>query len=349
MKILIIKASAFGDILHALPIVGSIQSALPGVSIDWVVEEPFMALLSGNPAINRIVVIRTKKWRKRLFDLNTFYEVKNTVCELRREQYDMVIDLQGNLKSGIVTMFTRSQQKVGFARTHLQEKINAFFMHKHVEIPEHIKHITDQYIALVSGALGGPDLPPAGDEPTIFPSENDEIIVNDIVGPYVHTMHKLVAIHQGTTWQTKFWDIESWILMISLLRKAEPQVRVFLTCGSESEVHMAEQTRQAFDANVIIVQKLPIMSLGALYKRMDVVIGGDTGPIHLAAAVGTPTVSLYRSSDGARSGPRGLKHAVIQVSMPCSPCFKTSCPEDAMCRQSLKADIVQARVLERLY
>jgi heptosyltransferase-1 len=103
---------------------------------------------------------------------------------------------------------------------------------------------------------------------------------------------------------------------------------------------MAQQTRDAAGDVVQIVSRTPIMVLAALYQQVDLVIGGDTGPLHLAAAVGTPTCSLYRSSDGLRSGPRGERHAIVQVPMVCSPCFKTSCSDDALCRATLTPDLV---------
>ena len=101
MRVLIVKASAFGDILHALPIVLVLQAECPSIQVDWVVEEPFAELLEGNPLINRVIVVSTKRWRHALTELRTYQEIRAAIRMLRLVRYDLVIDLQGNLKSGI--------------------------------------------------------------------------------------------------------------------------------------------------------------------------------------------------------------------------------------------------------
>ena len=338
MHILIVKASAFGDILHALPVLPVLHGLFPGIQIDWVVEEPFAELLAGNPLITRLMVISTKRWRRSLGKGCTYHEVGAVIKKLRTVRYAMVIDLQGNLKSGIVTALARAEDKVGFEYPQLQERINTLFTRRQITMPDGLSHISDQYLALATAALGSsrPIKPP--ENICLFPSAQQlheaSLLLADTAG------HFVVAIHQGTTWQTKYWDIESWVALIRLLQNTIVGVRVVLTCGSDAEYQMAQQTRDAVGDAVQIVSRTPIMVLAALYQQVDLVMGGDTGPLHLAAAVGTPTCSLYRSSDGLRSGPRGERHAIVQVPMVCSPCFKTSCSDDALCRSTLTPDLV---------
>ncbi len=338
MRVLIVKASAFGDILHALPVIAVLQQQCPGIQIDWVVEEPFVELLEGNHSIERVIVISTKRWRRSLTQWGTYCEIRAAITMLRSVQYDLIIDLQGNMKSGIVTRLAKSLDSVGFGLSHLQERINALCTRRQITLPEGAYHITDQYLALVTAALDLPSVSSPQEGACLFPTPKHIHAAADILGDTTGLF--VLAIHQGTTWQTKYWDVESWVALIKLFKERVSGIRIVLTCGSDSEIRMAEKTRSAVGDSVQIVKRVPIMTLAALYQQVTLVMGGDTGPLHLAAAVGTATCSLYRSSDGQRSGPRGKRHAIVQVPMDCAPCFKTSCPDDARCRAALTPQLV---------
>lgn len=340
MRVLIVKASAFGDILHALPIVLVLQAECPSIQVDWVVEEPFAELLEGNPLINRVIVVSTKRWRHALTELRTYQEIRAAIRMLRLARYDLVIDLQGNLKSGIITGLSKALDKVGFALPQLQERINALFTRRRIPLPAGVFHITDQYQAIATGALRLPNIAPDPEGCCIFPSPQNFQEASTLLGNTTGLF--VIAIHQGTTWQTKYWDVESWAALIWMLQDRVPFLRVVLTCGSVDEVEMAQHTKDAigFGVDIQIIKRVPIMTLAALYKQVPLVMGGDTGPLHLAAAVGTPTCSIYRSSDGLRSGPRGVQHMIVQVPMACTPCFKTSCPDDEICRMALTPQLV---------
>jgi heptosyltransferase-1 len=115
---------------------------------------------------------------------------------------------------------------------------------------------------------------------------------------------------------------------------------------------MAVQIASLIGHSAVVLDRYPLKRFAALLKQVDLVVGADTGPVHLAAAVDTPTVSFYRSSDGSESGPRGSRHVIVQSPLPCTRCFKTSCPQDLECRSSIKADDLFAaacRLLDRNY
>ena len=150
--------------------------------------------------------------------------------------------------------------------------------------------------------------------------------------------------HAGTTWQTKFWSEERWQELGRLLLGAFPGATLLFSWGSASEREAAARLTAAIGSSARLLERYSLKGITAVIKKVDLVIAGDTGLTHLAAAVGTPTVSYYRASDGSVSGPRGEEHVVIQAPMPCSRCQRTACDRDAECRASIGAEALLAGV-----
>jgi heptosyltransferase-1 len=126
MRVLIVKVSALGDIVHALPVLEYLHKAKPGIEIDWVVEEPFREVLEGNPLISELHLVRTKVWRKRPFARDTFHDIRSLKSQLQAKNYDMAFDIQGNLKSGVICRLSGAKTRFGFTSDRLQERINQF-------------------------------------------------------------------------------------------------------------------------------------------------------------------------------------------------------------------------------
>ncbi len=341
MRVLIVKMSAMGDILHALPVIPFLQEIDPDIEIDWVVEEAFAGLLTYNPAISQIQIIRLKSWRKSLFTTETWRAIRAFVARLRSRRYDLVLDIQGNIKSGMVAWLSGCPTRVGFDRQVTQERLNTLFTTYQMSVLTEDRHITDQYLRLVSGWFGR-ELPQIPLETDIVAAPEDQLWAESLQQQM--PQGRLVLLQMGTTWQTKFWYEKGWIALGKLLMQRYPDVVPLLTWGNEDERAAAQRVAEALGGNAQVLERVPLVRLSALIKRMALVIGGDTGVVHLAAAVGTPTVSYYRPSDGARSGPRGERHVVIQAPVPCTRCFKTTCDIDQQCRESITPDMLMAAV-----
>jgi heptosyltransferase-1 len=146
--------------------------------------------------------------------------------------------------------------------------------------------------------------------------------------------------HYGTTWQTKFWSEANWIALAKTVLGTFRDSTVLFSWGNNDEKEAVTRITSAVGTGARILNRYPLKGLIALLKKVDLVVAGDTGPVHLAAAVGTPTVSFYRSSDGKRSGPRGGQHVIIQSPLHCTACFRTTCDKDAICRESIKVEAV---------
>jgi len=338
VRILIVKISAMGDVLHALPVLDYLKQAAPGCEIDWVVEAAFADLLSGNPLISRLHTVSFKKWKQKPLSPKTLAEIRHARNGLAARKYDLVIDIQGNIKSGMVAWLSGCRRRVGFCRADAQESLNALFITRRIALHTEDRHITDQYLRIASASFS---LPFAGLQlhSDVCTSPADDQAVDELV-KHNRSEGPLILIHTGTTWQTKFWHEAGWIELGRNIIARYPGAVLLFSWGNDSERDAAERITAALGRQAVKLDRMPLMRLAALVKKVDLVMGGDTGIVHLAAAAGTPTVSYYRSSDGLRSGPRGVRHAVVQAPMPCARCFRTRCEKDDECRSSITAELL---------
>ena len=346
MRVLIIKTSSLGDIIHALPVLDYLHRAHPGIEIDWVVEEAFKDLLEDNPLLRKLHIIRTRTWRKKPFSTQTRSEIGTLRRELSGAGYDYVFDIQGNLKSGLIGLASGTRRRIGFPRPLLQESVNALFTTQKALCPAENNHALLRLLSIVSFPF---DLPYRDMELTsdIAVSQDDSAAIAALLAQF--KPGRKFLFHCGTTWQTKFWTNEGWGALGAKVCSVFPDVTILLSWGNEAEKAMATEIADHIGDAAFVIDRYPLKRLTALLRQVDLVVGGDTGLVHLAASVGTPTVSYYRSSDGSESGPRGSRHVIVQSPMPCTRCFRTSCPMDAECRRSITADMLADAAISLLH
>lgn len=337
MRVLIVKTSALGDIIHALPVLDYLHQVAPGIEVDWVVEEPFRDLLAGNPLVSQLHTVRTKIWRKSPFALETRRDIAALKESLRQRRYDIVFDIQGNLKSGLIDWLSGGEKVLGFTGDDLQERINLLFTTRHIPLRSQDRHVTDKYLRVIS-TLFGRDFRQYELRTDIYTSPEDELATEALMATLGEGL--VFLLHTGTTWQTKFWHQEGWINLGKQLLAAYPESTILLTWGNEAERQTVNILAVAIGQGARVADRYSLKELAALLKKVDIVVGGDTGPVHLAAAVGTSTVSFFRSSDGNGSGPRGNGHVVIQSPISCTRCFRTKCDRDEECRRSITVEMM---------
>ncbi|MEA2108644.1 MAG: lipopolysaccharide heptosyltransferase I, partial [Pseudomonadota bacterium] len=300
MKVLMIKVSALGDIIHALPVASYLKSCPQIRKIHWLLEEQFSPLLVNQPLIDKIQLINTKKWRQQGI-IASIKGIINTISRLRREKYDLVLDLQGNSKSGIFTRFSGAPLRFGFDAQNVREWPNLLATNRKITPGKSATHIIDKNLALATSAF--PESPPP---PLQGPLQADLHYLNQVekkLSAIRKEKGPLIIFHYGTTWETKLWSIESWIELSRSLWKTRA-IPPLLTWGNEEELDAVKRIASACP-HTIIWPRGNLEELMALLKIADLVVGGDTGPIHIAAALGTPTISYYRGTDHRRNGPRG--------------------------------------------
>lgn len=327
-RYLIIRLGALGDIIHALPLAAAIRDAKPAAQIFWAADPAVGVVLEGNPDVDKIIPIETRKWRKNLFSggfSNGISGVSAALSRLRGCAPDVAVDAQGLLKSGIIALVSGAKKRVGFSHGACREGLNVVFTTDWAEPPPHPHHVVEKNLSLLS-PLGIPRPPldrlrfplPEKDHETVF-AENFLRTAGCEAG------EPLLIIHPAAGWVTKQWAPERY----AALGDAWPQMtggRVLITWGP-GEAPLAEAVAAAMKAPSILAPPTSIRELAALIRRASIFAGGDTGPLHMAAALGRNCLALMGPTNPVRNGPWGKGHAVLHEQLACSGCYLRKCAD----------------------
>ena len=282
MKVCVIKTSSMGDVIHTLPALADAQKVIPNLSIDWVVEENFAEIPRWHSAVNRVIPIALRRWRKSPFSIQTRNEWKNYRTLLQAENYDAVIDAQGLIKSALFATRFAQGVKHGYDRQSIREPLASFFYDKKYAI-SYQQHAVERIRQLFAQSLGY-ELPQVqGDY--------------GIARYFLHQTSEqnyVVFIH-STTRADKHWEESEWqklIEKITVLSDCE----IRLPWGNEQEKARAERLAQAH-SNVIVLPKLTLTELAKQLANAKAVVSVDTGLAHLTAALDKPNITLYGATD----------------------------------------------------
>lgn len=368
MNILIVKLSAIGDVIHTLPSLAALRRCYPDADITWVVEEEAADLLSGHPDLNRVLISRRKTWIRDLRRgriIAPLKEMRDFLRELRGRPYDLVIDFHGLFKSAVIVLLSGGKRKLGY--NSLQEGSGLFYNEK---IPEDMKkHAVDRYLDFVrylaDGRQAGDtiDCPEAASEFTIALGDEERGRVAALLDGQAENFdvadkgdkgegksgrekaeRRFVAVNPVAFWETKLWEEKKFADLCDRIRQ-ELGVGVILTGGTAEPLNRICAQMKTKTAN--LGGKTTLRDLAFLYGKAALVITTDSGPMHLAAAVGTPVVALFGPTDPARTGPYGPGHRIIRRRLECMPCFKKHC-KTRSCMNQITVEEVFAAVKERL-
>jgi heptosyltransferase-1 len=311
--VLLIKMSSLGDVVHTLPALT--DAAAQGVRFDWVVEEAFADIPARHPGVANVLPISWRRWRSSL--LASRRELASFVSALRTQRYDLVLDAQGLIKSGIVTGLARGAVKAGFAQRSAREGAAAVFYDQRIEVPKG-QHAVDRLRHLFATALGYRC-------PGQFPDQLDFGIAAahagaaqlDSQSPGARTC---VLLH-GTTWASKHYPESMWIEFAR--RAAQRGFQVAVPWGNELE--QARAVRIAGAAGADVWERTTLADLMDRLGRAALTVGVDSGLAHLSAALNVPTVVIYGSTDSALTGCRGSRVANLQAEFGCAPCLRRDC------------------------
>jgi lipopolysaccharide heptosyltransferase I len=291
-----------GDIVHALPAVSALGETFPEAEIDWVVETRFAELLENNPFIHQLVKLDTLGWRGKLGSAETPRDVIKSFRALRHPEYDVALDFQGLWKSALIARFSRSRKRVGFAEYWLREPGAAVFYTERVA-PHNRQHVIEQNLALVEhvGAHAGRWNFPLPRRP-----EDEGYVKKELVQL---GGQDFMIINPGGGWTAKCWAPENYAELIQRL-EAEIPWKILLT-GSPAEVPTLQEILQRAEGRRAVYFPSTLLQFVALARRARLFVGGDTGPLHLAAAVGAPVVAIYGPTDFTRNGPFSQSDIVL--------------------------------------
>ena len=324
MKILIIKLSAIGDVIHTLPALNAIRKKYPDAHITWLVEEAAYGVIKGHKALDRIIVSKRKTWLKGLAGRScakNFRKVCSFVKQLRDTRYDIILDFQALLKSGVLIGLARGGRKIGFDKGMEHQEHSYIFLNERVPPVDMEVHALTRGMMLLE-AIG---ISSSEVEYNIYISGKDRNAADDLL---MHCGIKapklLVAINPMAKWETKLWDnLKFSNLADRLIEQANADV-IFTGSREDSEaIEGIISNMKVRAAN--LAGRTDLKTLAALYEKASIVVSTDTGPMHMAAAVGTPVVALFGPTAPWRTGPFGEGHKIIRVGLECSPCFKRQC------------------------
>ncbi len=304
MNILLIKMSSMGDVFHTLPALSDAQKNIDNIKFDWIVEEAFAEIPSWHPAIKNIFPIALRRWRKAPFNKQNIQERKNFFTRLKREQYDLIIDAQGLLKSALVGR-KFSAPKAGMNWSSAREPLASLLYQEKYPVPKDL-HAIKRIRVLFSKALNY-ELSP--EEPTSYNLTKDKF--KEL--PFLKDKKYLVFLH-GTTWETKYWPEKYWI---ELLDKASNKgFTVVLPWGNQIEKERSNRIAKSYQNTWIPENKLPLDKVASLLTHAKGVVSVDTGLSHVAAALDVPMVVIYRVTDPKLIGALGTK--VKHIISPCA-------------------------------
>jgi heptosyltransferase-1 len=344
-RVLIVKLSAMGDVLHALPAVPYLRTAAPSAEIHWAVDTRFAALLEGNPGIAKVVSLPIREWKGRPGSPATWRDAIHAAGMLRGGRYDLAIDLQGNIKSGVVTYLSGAPLRYGFSRETARERQNLWFTNRRPPTVEGDRHVSQKILRVASAPFGG-DFRLEDLKGEISNTPEEIAAAGRLLFDALPGAAPRLAVHPGTTWNTKRMDPAFWAESVRHLRGKFPSMGVFLSWGTDREREECLAIRDLAGGRVELLPRLGYKALAAAYRECGHMIGPDTGPLHLAAVVGAKTVSVFRGSDGRYAAPLGAGHRFLQAPLPCTACQikgEKVCPRDAECRASIRpAEVAEA-------
>jgi 3-deoxy-D-manno-octulosonic-acid transferase/heptosyltransferase-1 len=342
VKILIVKLSAIGDVIHTLPALNALRSRWPAAQITWLVEEAAAGLVIDHPALDRVLVSGRKRWLQMIKSGRpgpALGEIRRFLADLRDTRYDLVLDFQALLKSALWVALCRADRKVGFGRglEHMEHSYRV--LTEPVPPPSMEVHALKRGLMLLEAISV-----PAGKIEYRLPvtEAHRREIARQLEAGGAGTARWLVAINPVAKWETKLWPAAAFAETADRLAEASDVALVF-TGGPGDRCAVEEILLQMNQKALNLAGKTSLMSLAALYRRADLVISTDTGPMHLAAAVDTPVVALFGPTAPWRTGPYGSAHRVVRIEVECSPCYKRRCP-DPVCMTRIDPDRVLAAV-----
>ncbi len=350
MNILIVKTSAIGDVIHTVPSLWSLRAHFPDAHITWLVEESAADLLAGHPALNRVLVAGRKTW---MDDLRTgrpyraFRGLVQFVRRLRDTRYDLVIDFQGLIKSAVWVLLARGARKVGFGHGMEHAEYSYLVLNERVPAVDMNQHAIERSLLLLKG-IGVPTVDIRYALPISSAHETEAIALLRALG--VHDQDRLAAMNPMARWPTKLWEPASFAALADRLE--QEGICVVFTGGPDDQPALDEICRLMTARPRRLDGKTSLNTLAAVYRRAQVVVTTDSGPMHLAAAVGTSVVALFGPTAPWRTGPYGRNHIVLRTELSCSPCFKKQCLttqyEERACMKRLTVDEAARAVFEKM-
>jgi len=311
LKILILKPSSLGDVIQALPVLRLLKQQLPDSQIDWWIDSRLAALLEGDPDLNQVVRFERQRWGSPVH----WPEMFRSIAGLRARDYDWVIDLQCLIRSGLFAWLARGKLLAGLDEP--REGARGFY---DIVVPRASfhTHAVDWYLAVLPrlGVTVHDDFVWLPERPQVAARINTKWNIDSA---------RWIALQPGARWMNKRWPVEHFVQLTRQLADEYAEVR-FAVLGGKDEQSLAETVCGAVpDRCLNLAGQTSLPEMIEWLRRCDLIVTNDTGPMHVAAALGRPVIGMFGPTEPRRTGPYRQLENVIQHRLPCVPCFKSRC------------------------
>lgn len=331
-RLLLIKPSSLGDIVHALPTFAALRTRFPQAEMSWLVKAQWSGMLARVQGLDRI-------WRVG----PGLSDWMSTIHQLRAHQFDLVVDLQGLFRSGAAAWLTGCDTRIGFANA--REGSPLCYTHR-VSVPTPDMHAVDRYL-LVATALGCVVDEAAATTCPIVPSAADREAVQGLLQRHgLQGKQPWVTMSVSARWTTKRWPLASFVSVAQQLKRDGLPVVVIGSASDRAETQAVATQSGAVDLS----GQTGLELLPTVLQAAACFVTNDSGPMHVAAAMGTPVVALFGPTSEVRTGPYGARHHVLTAPVPCRPCFSRTCRHNVPleCLTAITPDSVVQAVRESL-
>jgi lipopolysaccharide heptosyltransferase I len=320
---LIVRLSAIGDVIHALPVLDALRRARPDARIGWLVESASAPLLEHHPQLDVLHAIPRKAWRGASFVRRLRSEVAPFFRKLRDERWDVAIDLQGLTKSALAAFASGAPMVIGYGDRDAREA-SRWLYNRPVSPPPDARHVVARNLALLRGVGIEPPPDPCG-RIGLLDAEREAAAASLRAAGW--RGEPLVALNPGAGWTSKLWPTAHFAALGKLLH-ARHGARPLVLWGPKEEPLRDAVMAGLGGTGAIAAPETRLRELAAVIAQARLFVGGDTGPSHLAAVMGVPVVSLFGASDGHRNAPWPLAAGPMlqRADLGCVPCWKTRCP-----------------------
>lgn len=342
---LIILMGSLGDVTRGLCLVSRLKHCFPDCTVTWLIEPKCREIVSAHPMIDHVWVFNRTDWKRGLKDI---------LNRLRNSRFDCVLDLQRHFKSGLFSFFSGARYRLGFHPKNTKEGnwvfnntyipyVNEFYpkIFHYLKFTEFLGCQKSDTPSQARARLQsqGLDFGFSGDSLSSFVPD----VLSEIKAP-------LIAIILGSTWVTKEWFFEKYLELIRELLEMRPLHMVMV--DTMAKYPMASELANRINSPRLInlVGRTSILELAAVLKRATAAVGPDCGSAHIAAAVGTPYVTLFGPTSPQRTASYGSEHLVVSKNLDCAPCYKRKCPRrDVLCMRAIQVKDVKQKILEALH
>ncbi|MFH1113154.1 MAG: glycosyltransferase family 9 protein [Pseudomonadota bacterium] len=340
-RILIVKPSSLGDVVHTLPVVHAIKRTYPSCYIGWIVQKGFTAIPENDPAIDEIIPIFIPSTSDPLAPRGAFIRsalaTVQTVGRLRKlfreNPYDMVLDLHASFRSGLLGMTNPDGIRIGFCEA---KELNTFFQHQTLAVDPDKPHAVDKNLLFAEHLECVPQ--PEDFRVAVSPEARRRAVAF-LAAHGIGKGDKVVYANPAARWASKMWTVDAWARLADLFMD-RLQATVVLSGGPGDLPHIQSIAERARGVPLVAAGKLGLAEAVALIEAADVYVGVDSGPMHIAAFVGTPVIALFGPTDPLKVGPYGTGHRVIRNSgLDCLACRKRSCA-DRRCLEGITPERV---------